>query len=162
ILRIRKEFTRVVLQAGYTGNKGVIFDGNIKQIISGRESGTDTFIDIVAGDGDRAYNFAIVNTTLTAGATQLDQVNACSVPMAAKGVLKGYVGNMSTERLPRGKVLYGNARDFLRTIASTTDTQFSIQNGKTTFVGVKTYLPGEAVVINSVTGMIGTPQQTND
>ena len=28
-LRIRKEFTKVVLQAGYEGNYGVIFQGNI-------------------------------------------------------------------------------------------------------------------------------------
>ena len=54
VKQIRKEFTRVILQAGYGENFGVIFDGNIKELVSGKE-GTDTTLSISAGDGDRAY-----------------------------------------------------------------------------------------------------------
>jgi hypothetical protein len=36
---IRKEFTKVILQAGYADNFGVIFQGNIKQVILGRNPG---------------------------------------------------------------------------------------------------------------------------
>ena len=72
-----KEFNNIILEAGYPDNYGVIFKGNIKQVISGRENATDTFVDLVAGDGDKAYNFAVVRTTLAAGVTQLEQVNAC-------------------------------------------------------------------------------------
>ena len=32
-----KEFTRIVLQAGYEGNYGIIFDGSIIQVRRGRE-----------------------------------------------------------------------------------------------------------------------------
>ena len=35
--RIRKEFTRVILQAGYQGNCSVIFDGNITKVALGQE-----------------------------------------------------------------------------------------------------------------------------
>jgi hypothetical protein len=35
--RIEKEFTRVVLQGGYQGNFGIIFDGTIKQVRRGQE-----------------------------------------------------------------------------------------------------------------------------
>lgn len=161
-LQIKKEFTKVVLQAGYESNYGVIFQGNIKQVIIGRESATDTFIDIVAGDGDRAYNFAIVNTTLAAGSTQLDQVKAASTSMAAKGVTDGHIGDMPPEKLPRGKVMYGNARNYLRDVAQSTDKSWSIQDEKITFVSKKSYLPGERVVLTSKTGMVGAPQQTNE
>lgn len=161
-LKIKKEFTKVILQAGYSGNFGVIFQGNIKQVILGRESATDTFIDIVAGDGDRAYNFAIVNTTLAGGSNQLDQVNAATVAMSAKGVTGGHLGDFPSETLPRGKVMYGNARDYLRDVAQTAQKQWSIQDEKITFVGNKAYLPGERVVLTSKTGMIGTPNQTNE
>lgn len=161
-LQIKKEFTKVVLQAGYESNYGVIFQGNIKQVIVGRESATDTFIDIVAGDGDRAYNFAIVNTTLAAGSTQLDQVKAASTSMAAKGVTDGHIGDMPPEKLPRGKVMYGNARNYLRDVAQSTDKSWSIQDEKITFVSKKSYLPGERVVLTSKTGMVGAPQQTNE
>ena len=37
--RIRKEFTRVILQAGYQGNCSVIFDGNITKVALGQEGG---------------------------------------------------------------------------------------------------------------------------
>lgn len=161
-LRIRDNFKRVILQAGYQSNYGVIFQGNIKQVILGRESATDTFIDIVAGDGDRAYNFAIVNQTLAAGATAQDQVNAAGTAMAPKGVGTGHVGTLPTTQLPRGKVMYGNARNYLRSVAQSTSNNWSIQDEKITFVPLKSYLPGERVVLTSKTGMIGTPQQTNE
>lgn len=161
-LRIRNEFKRVILQAGYEGNYGVIFQGNIKQVIIGRESATDTFVDIVAGDGDRAYNFAIVNATLAAGAGQLDQVNAAVSSMGTKGVSAGHLGEFSNEKLPRAKVMYGNARNYLRDAAQTTNKTWSIQDEKVTFVSKKSYLPGERVVLTSKTGMIGAPQQTNE
>lgn len=161
-LRIRNEFKKVILQAGYQGNFGVIFQGNIKQVILGRESATDTFIDIVAGDGDHAYNFAVINSTIAAGATAADQVNAATTAMTPKGVTAGHLGEMPTEQLPRGKVMYGNARNYLRDVASSTDKTWSIQDEKITFVPKKSYLPGERVVLTSKTGMIGTPQQTNE
>lgn len=152
---------RVILQAGYESNFGVIFQGNIKQVILGRESATDTFVDIVAGDGDRAYNFAIVNQTLVAGSKQSDQVSAASGAMQTKGVGVGHLGEMPQEQLPRGKVMYGNARNYLRDVAQTSDKSWSIQDEKITFVSNTAMLPGERVVLTSKTGMIGTPQQTN-
>ena len=159
---IRKEFTRVILQAGYESNFGVIFQGNIKQVILGRESATDTFIDIVAGDGDRAYNFAIVNATLQAGSNQNDQIQAAANAMSKKGTTLGHVGDLPTTQLPRGKVMYGNARKYISNSADTSGKIWSIQDEKITFVGKSTYLPGTAVVLTSKTGMIGTPQQTNE
>jgi len=161
-LRIRKEFTKVTLQAGYQGNFGVIFQGNIKQVILGRESATDTFIDIVAGDGDLAYNFAVVNATLAAGSTQGDQVSAAVKSMNSKGVTAGHLGEMPANQLPRGKVMFGNARNYLRDTAQSTGSDWSIQNEKVTFVKKKAYLPGERIVLTSKTGLIGTPQQTTD
>lgn len=161
-LRIRKEFTKVILQAGYEGNFGVIFQGNVKQVIIGRESATDTFIDIIAGDGDRAYNFAIVKTTIKKGSTQTDQINAAVTAMSDKGVTQGHISEMPASQLPRGKVMYGNARNYLRDVAQTSSSSWSIQDEKVTFVANKGYLPGERVVLTSKTGMIGTPQQTNE
>lgn len=161
-LRVRDAYKRIVLQAGYTGNFGVIFQGNIKQVIIGRESATDTFMDLVCGDGDLGYNFAIVNGTLAAGSSALDQVNASATAMSGKGVGTGHIGEMPTTQLPRGKVMYGNARNYLRDVAVSTNKTWSIQNEKITFVPNKSYLPGERVILTSKTGMIGTPQQTNE
>lgn len=157
---IKKEFTQVVLQAGYEGNYGVIFQGNIKQCLIGRENATDTFIDIIAGDGDQAYNFAIVNTTLAKGSSQNDQLKASLAPMSQQGVGQGYVGELPPTKLPRGKVMYGTARDYIRGLSESAGFVTSIQDEKVVFLKQSTYLPGTAVVLNSKTGMVGTPQQT--
>lgn len=161
--RIQKEFSKVVLQAGYEQNFGVIFQGNVKQVLRGRENGTDTYIDIIAGDGDLSYNFAIVNATLASGAGQTEQVNAAIGAMTKTGgTTAGTVGEMPASKLPRGKAMYGMARDYLRQSAETSNKTWSIQDGKVQFVSVTSYLPGEAVLLTSKTGMIGTPTQTNE
>lgn len=161
---IQKAQGQVLLQAGYQGNMGVIFQGNIKQVILGRESATDTFVDIIAGDGDRAYNFAVVSSTLAAGSTQSDQVFASVQAMAAVSpTTQGAEGELptATYKLPRGKTMFGNARDYLRNVAQNTEQSWSIQDEQVNFIPIQGYLPGEAVVLTSKTGLIGTPQQTN-
>jgi hypothetical protein len=162
-VKVQSEYTGVVIQAGYSGNYGVIFKGNIKQVIIGRESATDTFVDIIAGDGDLFYNYAIVNTTIAKNSTQQDQVNACIKSGSALGVTAGANSLIfGTPSLPRGKTMFGNTRNYLRDSAQTANMGWSIQNGQLVFVPLQKYLPGTAVQINEKTGMIGTPQQTNE
>lgn len=160
--RIQREFSSVVLQAGYDGHFGVIFRGNIKQIRRGRESGTDTYLDMFAADGDRAYNFAVVNKSLAAGAGHAERVAACADAMSGHGVTTGHMADMPHTALPRGQAMYGMARDYMRDAAQSTDTSWSIQDGQLTMLPVNGYLPGEAVVLNAKTGLIGTPEQTQD
>lgn len=159
--QIQKEFTSVLLQGGYESNYGVIFAGTAKRIGRGSESNTDSFLEIQAADGDGAYNFAIVNATIAAGATQRDQIEAAAKVMKAKGVEPGFVEVTDEAKLPRGKVMYGMSRDYLRQSASTSNASWSIQNGVLQFVPLAGVLPNEAIVLNSGTGLIGRPEQTN-
>lgn len=158
--QIQKEFTRVTLQAGYEENFAVIFDGNIKQVKFGRDNGTDSYITILAGDGDSAYNFAVVNKTLSAGSSQSDQANAAIDSM--DGVSAGDVQIDGKAKLTRGKVMYGMARDYLRQTADTENAAWSIQDGKAQIIPISRLASGTAVVLNSKTGLVGTPEQTND
>jgi hypothetical protein len=161
--RIQKEFTRVILQAGYEGGEyGAIFDGTIVQVRKGRENATDTYVDITGAEGDEALNFAVVATSLQAGTSFKDRVAALQKAMEARGVTTGYQVDLPENKLPRGRVLYGMARDHLRDVAFTTGTTFSIQRGQLQIVPVQGYLPGEAVVLNANTGMVGMPEQTQD
>lgn len=140
--RIRKEFTRVILQAGYQGNCSVIFDGNITKVALGQEGGPgagknggegeglDTCLEISAGDGDRAYNYALVNTSLAAGSTPDDHVRACMKAFSAKGIEPGYIPLLPGQKLPRGKVMYGMARAYMRDTARRTGTAWSFPEGQ--------------------------------
>lgn len=158
---IRHEFTRVVLQAGYESHYGVIFDGNIIKVRVGRENGTDGYLDIAAGDGDQAYNYAIVNHTLAAGATQGDQLGVSLGAMAGQGAGAGSLADTGTAKLPRGKALYGMARDYLRHSARAADASWSIQDGKVQLVPLTGLRPSQVVVLTSKTGLVGTPEQTD-
>ncbi|AJK46298.1 phage protein [Burkholderia plantarii] len=151
-----KEFTRIVLQAGYEGNYGIIFDGSIVNVSRGRESATDTLLNITANDGDMAYNFAIVNKTLAAGSLPEDHVKACTAAMEPCGVSAGYRPALGGNPLPRGKVMFGMARDRLEIVARTTHTLWSIQDGRLQIVPETSYVPGEVPVITARTGMLET------
>lgn len=165
---VQKEFQTVALQAGYQGqgNYGLIFQGTIKQFKRGRISALDSYLDILAADGDEAYNFAFVNKSLAAGSSQMDQVKAAASSMNQYGVTQGQLDGLGTTGtggvLPRGKVLFGLAKDQLQSPTDTAGVSWSIDNGKLVTVPLTGYLPGTAVVLNAATGLDGVPEQTDN
>ncbi|VVD29153.1 phage protein [Paraburkholderia dioscoreae] len=161
-LALRQEFTQVFLQAGYDGNFGQIFSGAIKQAPRGRENATDTFVELIAADGDEAYNWAVVNTTLAAGWSQTDSHRALMQTMSSYGVSAGYTPEFSAAQLPRGKVMFGGSRDYMRQLAGSAGAQWSIIDGQLHMVKDNDYIPGETIVLTSNTGLIGMPTQTVD
>lgn len=160
--RVRKEFTQVVLQAGYEGAAGVIFSGQIKQVRIGRENATDTYVDILAADGDVAYNQAKISKTLAAGWTPTDWRNAALEAMAPYGVTAGQMAPLPDIRSPRALVMYGMARDELRTLCETYGMTWAIARGQLQMLPVGAVLGGVAVELTSETGLIGLPTQTID
>ncbi len=161
---IRKEYSYVVLQAGYPDNFGVIFAGNIKQFKVGKEpNNIDSYMDILAADGDLGYNFSTVNKTLAAGSTPGDRVAVAVAAMTPNGVTAGKMMIPSTGGvLPRGKVLWGMAKAIIRAETQNVGATWSIQNGKVQIIPLTGYLPGEAVLLNAQSGLIGRPEQTED
>lgn len=160
-LQAVEEYGEVILQAGYASQYGIIFKGNIKQFRKGRENATDTFVDILAADGDMGYNFSVVNTTLEAGASPRQQVDAALAAMSPM-LAPGYIAPMTGGVLPRGKVLFGMARDQVRRGAVSSKATWSISNGKVNIIPLDGYKPGTVVVLNAANGMVGVPEQTNN
>lgn len=155
---VQKEYSNVILQAGYEGGSyGVIFQGQIKMVRRGREDQVNTYLDILGADGDFPYNFDTVKMTVATGATQSDVVQTLAKEM---GLQVGYATDLPPGALSRGKVLYGLSRDHMRRMAQTSGAVWSIQDGQLVVFPLTGYRPGEAVVVNSQTGMIGLPEQT--
>lgn len=163
LVLIRKEFDRVVLQAGYDKSFGKIFDGTIKQFRVGRLSGTETYLDILGADGDLEYNWALVNRSLAAGSTVGDRIKAATDAMQKEGAqgVQNYL-NPTGGVLPRGKVMFGLARALLRDEVQSQGASWSIQNGQIQILPLSGYKPDEVVVLNGQTGLIGRPEQTVD
>lgn len=160
IQSIRKSYTTVILEAGYeTGNFGVIFYGTLKQFRIGRENLTDSYIDLLAADGDTNYNDTFINQTIAnKNNTPRQRLDAAA---QASGLPPVYGEIPLGGVLPRGKVLFGLPRVVMRQTTASILYTWSIQNGKIQFIPLQGYLPTEVVQINSFTGMVGYPEQTD-
>ncbi|TNC10415.1 hypothetical protein FF100_22345 [Methylobacterium terricola] len=154
------ELGKVSLSAGYEGNEGLIFKGEIIQTITGKESLVDSFVFTLASDAGTALNYGVVNKALASGHTYKDQVMECFKAFQEHGVTLGHIADLGAKRFIRGAVLTGMAADRLRSIAFATQCTPSIQNGVFQMVKNTGTLPGDAIVLNSRTGMVGRPQQT--
>lgn len=166
---IVKEFQKVMLQAGYEGgNYGIIFQGTIKQLRRGRENNIDSFLDIIASDGDAMYAYSVVSKTLAPGATLQDQANAVSEATASQGTPVNVdsldpasVGGVDPKAL-RSTTLFGMAPNVLNSIANTAGSSWSIRDGQVVFTPLTAYSPGEVIKLNSATGLIGVPETMLD
>lgn len=159
--KIRNEYKEVYLEAGYQGNSAEIFRGEIVQVRGpGRESPTDTYLNVIATASQKAHSYAVVNKTLAAGHTFKDQVDAVLEAMKPFGVTAGYITDLGTTKMPRGRAMFGMARNQLRAICGSVGAAWFISGDKLNIVKYGETLPGDAVVLNSETGLIGMPVQT--
>jgi hypothetical protein len=169
--KVLDEFEDVILNVGYQNRAPtadelstnpslygarVVFRGNIKRAFGwwDHESG-DRVVEIQAADGDKDYRNAVVNTTLAAGTTEADEVAAV---LRAMSNTKPGVAHVKSKKRLRGKVISGAAREILHPIAKNNDAHWSIQDGVLQIVKSDEVLPGEAIVINEETGLIGAPE----
>lgn len=160
--RVTKEFTRIVLQGGYDGNFGILFDGTIKQARRGRLDAKDTYIDIAAADGDQFYNFAPISLSLADGAAKPSDMIQLFLKYMPGSIVRGYIPELSTNAPVRGRVYYGMLRDELSEFAAQNDCLWSIQDGQLTLIPLTSYIPGEPVLLSPATGVIGQPEQTQN
>jgi hypothetical protein len=158
-------YNKIQLSAGYqNGPLGVLFTGDIITYSFGKERNVDSFLEFLAADGDNFYNQTVVSSSLSAsGATpsqvvnQLVQAGGVTVSQQANDLLGGTGGALNA----RGKVIFGLGRLSMDKVARSLGVRWSIQNGALTLVPITGYLPGSIININSTTGMIGTPEATD-
>lgn len=159
---ILKEYTSVILQVGYGQQVAQLFVGTIKQFKRGKERNVDSYLEILAADTDELYNFGFVNQSIAGPSTYEQRFNAiCTALGAPKDPNAGGYLGATGGILPRGKVLFGLGRAYLRELSRSAGVRWSFQNGVLTLIPLSGYLPGDPVVINSQTGLIGTPEATD-
>ena len=161
-LRALQEAGQIVLQAGYPGNMAQIFTGQIRQVRQGKESSILSFVDLVAADGDQAYSYSVINQAIAAGSTPQRRLDALLAATVEHGIVAGYTPPLTGGSLPRGKVMFGMTRDYLRDFAGGQNATWFVENGEINMLPVRATLPYPAIVLNANTGMIGLPTQTID
>ena len=156
--------TTVSIYAGYQdeGTNALLFTGGLVQAIYGRENPTDTLTTLVCTAGIQAHTRAVVNKTHPAGSSAQDHFDTAATEMKKYGLSVGYVSpslNLSSKTFPRPVTLFGMAHKVLGNIAKSNDATVTYNKGKIQMVKKGDAVPGQTVVLNSRTGMIGMPTQ---
>lgn len=140
----------ISLLAGYGDNLSLAFKGNINQAWSVRE-GNNMITQIESYDGGFAYVNAITNQSYISGTPQRSIID--SLANSLPGVSVGAIGNF-TGQISRGNSYVGSTTDLLRDISGG---GFFIDNGKAHCIKDDECLAGNIPLINSKSGLLGTP-----
>lgn len=158
--QIKNEFTKILVNAGYTDSVSMIFTGNIKNIYH-HIDGPDTITEIYAGDGDDAWVNSTVNVSVAS--TQTLKQTVTSLASTMSGVTIGNLQGLDQGKISDKTITYsGPTRNSLDQLAATYNFDWFITNGVfQTVEKNKAIAPQtQATVISAATSMVGSPTVT--
>ncbi|HDU3462272.1 TPA: hypothetical protein RFL89_000592 [Klebsiella aerogenes] len=183
---MKREFSKIIMIAGYDGvapdvvgsevgiareisasevgrvsgtNYGVIFSGDIRFTITGKDNPVDSYILVQACDSEEAFTSAFINTTISKGYTTEDIYIELMKRLEPYGISRGIVPEFPPTVFPRGRSLFGYVHNYLDEVAAQCKATWQFNYGKVDIVA-RDKATHDAVVLNSETGLIGMPQQT--
>ena len=143
-----------------SGQYGVIFDGQVIYPVRERETNADYVLTLSCIDGNQPLNFDYIQMSVNKGINQrqiFDTVcNNGSVRMAWDHVTDG----LSGQQLPRGKVFFGRACDYIDDICRGNNALYFFDGDKVNLYKLTDVTDDDALVVDPFTGLIGVPQQT--
>lgn len=153
-------YRRVTLNAGYqNGPYGTVFTGNVVQYRRGKENATDTYLEIYAGDGDRALGYDTVTNTSPPGTTAEQRVkDAISRSSLETGMLS--MGGYGNEKLIRSLTESRTLAQFMRAESLGGNFDWWVDDGKVFAISKTGYVPGTIVELTPKTGLVGIPEVT--
>jgi hypothetical protein len=149
------DFRTVRLRAGYGENIPIIFVGNITQAWSARE-GVNFITSIECFDGGFAFANSLTSKTYPSGTSQANILSDLmkNLPGVSLGAVGSYPGQIS-----RGNAYSGSTVNLLNELSGG---GFFVDNGKANCLGNSECLKGDLVLINSDSGLLGTPVLERD
>lgn len=145
-------FRFVQLIAGYGNNLAVIFHGNITQAWSVRE-GVNFITQIECYDGGYAYNNAIFNYSFPAGTSNQTIIETLVETLGTYQIQKGAIGEYPGQT-NRSKTYSGPTTQILSEL---TGGGFFIDNSFAHCLGNNECIQGSIPIVNSESGLLGTP-----
>lgn len=152
-----KTGSNVSIKAGYTDTIDFIFKGRITNILYERQ-GADTVTRLIARGGSQQATQSI-EKTLGAGVRLPEILKELATAL-------GYpleINNDDFSNVPpylRGKVLHGDPRQYLDSLADTHKFGYLVENDRLIIVGNKSFRGGPPLVVSEITGMEGIPEIT--
>ena len=158
ISRIEKEFTRIVVNAGYEGDVGILFIGNIANVFHVRK-GADIITEIYAADGLLSYNSSYFAQTVgqNVRAPTVVRTVANSFTGLKIGLMEG-IPNVNSSLT--GQTLVGSSKDVMNKLSADYNFSWSIQNETIQTFSRASSLTAIVRELSSETGMIDNPTLT--
>mgnify|MGYP000091150670 CR=1 FL=1 len=152
------QYTKMILTAGYGEKVGVMFTGDIQSSTHTFE-GQDWVTRVIASDGGRALDQALINKTYKKGTTlgqmMEDFQNISGIPELS-------MINVDVDKvLERGKTINGMMRETITDIGNSNGFDWSVQDGSLIAVDAKVARSSQQIVVSAQTGMIGSPEWIN-
>ena len=165
---------QISIEAGYQeGQYGEIFTGDIVQVIRNRENGIEYKLEIIAIKGNMLFDGNHVRSQIAAGSDPRKVIEE----VAQKSIVAFDVGdvseNLSQQKLPRGKVLFGTPNKYLRDVAIGNSAYYwAGSDDKLVVKKVADRIPADECLVLSpgnpennepnMGGLVGTPQYGDD
>ena len=146
----------IEFRAGYGDNLSIAFKGMITQAWSVRE-GTNFITQIESYDGGFAYLNAVTDAQFPAGTPNDSIIDTFAADLEKYGVSKGVIAQIG-DTIPRGNAYSGSTTEIMREY---TNGSFYIDNSKCNVIGEDQCIDGSIPVINSQSGLLGTPLKEN-
>lgn len=145
----------------YDRNYGLIFSGDIRIAIAGRDATPDTWVLVQAIDGHEAISYATVSSTLSKGHSVRDLYQALLKGLEPYSIIKGVEPVFPTTIFPRGRTLHGKVATYLDEVKKLCHADWQIVDGRLDFLSAAS--PAHAaIVLNSQSGLISLPQRTTN
>jgi len=161
--KIKEEFTKIYLYAGYEESIALIFSGNIVNVTH-EKNGTDWITNLFCGDAIQSINSSTINKSLPPGQTTESIFNELIGQMdgVTKGVTEGLKDCLTKKRsLLRRLVLTGNVKDWLDKLAQNCGFDYSINNSVIeTTTKDKPLTDEPSIELSQSNGMIASPELT--
>lgn len=154
----------VTLEVGYAGSLFRIFGGDLLHAATQRQ-GVDWVTKLQLHDGGKAFRTARINESLAPGVSLTDAIKkaagALGLPL---GNLESHTTNKrgTTNVFSRGISLQGKAEQQLDKLLKLAGYEWSIQDGQLQVLEPSEVLPDEIVVLNSDSGLIGSPESARE
>lgn len=144
----------VRLEAGYQNQLDELFIGNISRGSSER-GGHDWVTSIEAGDGEKAFGAAQVNTTLGPGANTKQVLETLATALG-KGI-GSIKGVLDTDIFQNGITLTGDVSQRIDEITDKMGLEWSIQDDKLQVLPPDVPSEEIGIILTPETGLIGSP-----
>lgn len=152
----------VVISAGYLGRQTVIFSGELRAATTTTD-GPRAVTHLTTGDGDQALTQQRLTIALGPGATATQGIKAI---LAGLGIGDGNLQQgiallqgqpLAAQLFSKGVCLKGQASELMTDFCRSAGLDWSIQNGKLQITALGQPVAGQAVLLDSDHGLIGSP-----